>query len=333
MRRKEKEKIIKIKTQLRSFFSRKKELLKDALTLILIFAFSALLVLNHRQLLSKKAEEALKTQPAAENLANQEIEAKNEIENEAENPIINTRYWQMYKSDWYGFELKYPKDWSKPLIKSATGSTKWEYRYKFRKRKLEQNNPYLGFDVVVYNVRKIKELSNTEEFPKIKSPKLIKENFCQEIPGHLAENENYPAEQIYIGQDDECYNPAYFYTLTRDEYIYNIVPILNVENGEKVSSEEEIMEKFPEFISVSSTFNLIDIKRPAVAKPKLKPKITAPKPLAATKKDSQGRRICAKKNDKPSKSDKEKKKHLDMECCLDPDEYPNPWCYYPPKKK
>jgi hypothetical protein len=42
--------------------------------------------------------------------------------------------------------------------------------------------------------------------------------------------------------------------------------------------------------------------------------------------------VCAKKNDKPGKSNKGKSKHLDMECCLDPDEYPNPWCYYPPEK-
>lgn len=45
-----------------------------------------------------------------------------------------------------------------------------------------------------------------------------------------------------------------------------------------------------------------------------------------------GLRVCAKSNDKPSKSDKNKKGHMDMECCLDPDEIPNPNCYYDPKK-
>jgi hypothetical protein len=45
-----------------------------------------------------------------------------------------------------------------------------------------------------------------------------------------------------------------------------------------------------------------------------------------------GKRVCNKKNDHPSKSDKNKGKHMDMECCLDPDEIPNPHCYYNPAK-
>jgi len=58
------------------------------------------------------------------------------------------------------------------------------------------------------------------------------------------------------------------------------------------------------------------------------PKITAPRPVAA--KSVGGKLVCAKKTDHPGKSKTNKKKHLDMECCLDPDEYPNPWCYYNP---
>jgi hypothetical protein len=59
--------------------------------------------------------------------------------------------------------------------------------------------------------------------------------------------------------------------------------------------------------------------------------INAPKPNIS-KSDSAGRRVCAKKNDQPAKSSVHKKTHMDMECCLDPDEIPNPHCYYPPSK-
>lgn len=45
-----------------------------------------------------------------------------------------------------------------------------------------------------------------------------------------------------------------------------------------------------------------------------------------------GRRVCSNNNDKPSYSKKNDKIHLDMECCLDPDEIPNSNCYYDPKK-
>jgi hypothetical protein len=252
------------------------------------------------------------------------------IENRAEDPPLNTADWQTYKIQWYGFELKYPKDWNNPLLKGAGVGSKWEYRYQFRKREVDKNNRYIGFDVVMYDVNKIKELSNTDEFPAIKNEELKNQGFCQAIEGHLGGNENYPAEQVYVGFNDNCYNFAYFYTLTRDQYVFNIVPILQEEKEKIARPEEEIIKEFPEFISASSTFNLIEIKRPkSVA---ANPKISAPRPVAAIKRDEKGRTVCAKKNDKPKKSKKGKKRHLDMECCLDPDEYPNPHCYYSPDK-
>lgn len=61
-----------------------------------------------------------------------------------------------------------------------------------------------------------------------------------------------------------------------------------------------------------------------------KPRITAPLPFVF--KMVNGRRVCNKDNDKPSKSRKYNYRHMDMECCLDPDEFPNPHCYYPPEK-
>jgi len=43
-----------------------------------------------------------------------------------------------------------------------------------------------------------------------------------------------------------------------------------------------------------------------------------------------GKYVCKKKHDYVGKSKTNNKGylHLDMECCLDPDEYPNPWCTY-----
>lgn len=80
-----------------------------------------------------------------------------------------------------------------------------------------------------------------------------------------------------------------------------------------------------------------DISAPFPAKPKSVAKIETKSQvkaiaLAAYKKDEKGRLVCSKKNDKPSKSDSNKKGHMDRECCLDPDEVPNPRCYYPVSK-
>jgi hypothetical protein len=69
---------------------------------------------------------------------------------------------------------------------------------------------------------------------------------------------------------------------------------------------------------------------PAKTVKAVRPAISAPYPNSYKKVD--GRLVCAKKNDHPEKSKKNKKKHMDMECCLDPDEAPNPHCYYPTKK-
>jgi len=100
-------------------------------------------------------------------------------------------------------------------------------------------------------------------------------------------------------------------------------------NPKELSDKQTILNQFPEFFNVAAHFDLIPIQRPKPLPPK--PKITAPMPLDY--KEVGGRLVCRKgSSDKPSKSNKGKGKHLDMECCLDPDEYPNPHCYYPPEK-
>ncbi len=52
-------------------------------------------------------------------------------------------------------------------------------------------------------------------------------------------------------------------------------------------------------------------------------------PLPVSAKKVNGKLVCAKKNDKPRKSkENHNGMHWDRECCLDPDEWPNPWCTY-----
>lgn len=93
-----------------------------------------------------------------------------------------------------------------------------------------------------------------------------------------------------------------------------------------------------ETASPAVTTKPVSTKKPVVAaaKPKLPSGYIAPGLKAGYpaiyKKDSQGRLVCPTKNDKPAKSKKDKPTHIDMECCLDPDEIPNPHCYYPREK-
>ncbi len=238
--------------------------------------------------------------------------------------------WKEYKSNWYGFKIKYPQDWKYPLVNKVRQGSRADYRVSFLSNRQDKN--FIGFDVAVYDINKIKELSATDEFPKIKTEQLKDSEQCKIIEGHIIETGDYPAEEIYIPLADDCYEKTFFFSVVNGQYIYNLAPVLRAGtefNGDPMIG---VSDDLPEFFSAISQFENIEIVRP---KPKPKapapPKITAPYPVSY-KKDSIGRLICAKKNDKPSKSKKNKNKHLDMECCLDPDEYPNPHCYYPVEK-
>lgn len=244
---------------------------------------------------------------------------------------IDINGWKKYQSQWYGFEVKYPNSgWEIPKSLSRSASSKWEYRFQFRKSAESSGelNPYVGFDVVVYSLAKARELFDTEEFPRLKDVSSKGDGTCETIDGHIIETGDYPAEEIYIPPTDNCYEPTLFFSFTKGEYSYNLVPA--VRDGFSVSGDSmiEVADKFPEFFSVASTLDSIDIVRPKPKPPT--PKITARYPVSYKKVN--GKLVCATKNDKPAKSTKNKKKHLDLECCLDPDEYPNPWCYYDPKK-
>lgn len=264
---------------------------------------------------------------AVEKIIEEDLELKNSNEIKTIQEQISTENWKEYKSDWYGFKIAYPQEWKTPVVQPKNKSSQALYRVSFVSDKSEDKN-VVGFDVAVYDVASVKEIFKTDEFPKLKNEVSKDEESCENIEGHLLETGDYPAEEIYIPLGDDCYDAALFFSVLNGQYIYNITPKLKV--GAVINNDPmvELSDNLPEFFEAVSLFENIDIVRP---KPKpVQPRITAPKP--ASYKIVNGRIVCAKKNDKPGKSDKGKGKHLDMECCLDPDEYPNPHCYYDPVK-
>lgn len=236
---------------------------------------------------------------------------------------IDTSAWKDYQSNWYGFKIKYPQDWKAPVVQPNSKISSAVYRVFFATNNQENKN-FRGFDVAIYDIAKTKEFFQTDEFPELKDASLKDAESCKNIEGHMIETGDYPAEEIYIPQGDDCYDSVLFFSVVNGQYIYNMVPRLKddaVMNGDLTVA---VSDNLPEFFEVVSSFENINIVRP---KPKpVAPKITAPMPVSY--KVVGGRLVCANKNDKPSKSDKGKGRHLDMECCLDPDEYPNPHCYY-----
>jgi hypothetical protein len=236
---------------------------------------------------------------------------------------IDTKEWGQHQSNWYGFKIKYPENWKNPHASTFIKNSRADYRVSFLVNTPESKD-FIGFEVAVYDINKVKELSATDEFPKLKNEQPGEYNQCKIVTENMIETGNYPAEEIYIPLENECYESTLFFSVVDGQYIYNIVPLLK--NGVFLDSDPllAVSDNLPEFFAAVSQFENIDIIRPK-SKPVQK-KITAPKPVAY--KIFNGKMVCDKKNDKPSKSDKNKKKHLDMECCLDPDEYPNPHCHY-----
>lgn len=312
----------------------KTNMTRDAVIVMVVVIISALTIYVDRQVTLKKIETSRVLQEssmvALENSISVDIAKAQEA--------IDMTVWKMYRNEYYGFELRYPENWNSPKSQNRTAASKWEARYQFRGKISDANNSYAGFDVAVYDLAKVKELSGTDEFPTFKNESLKTDPACQLFSGYLIETGDYPAEEVYVPLDDKCYNQSLFFHIIKDQYIYNIIAITKNTPSVEDDNQVRIKNNFPEFFAVVATFDNVDIVRPKsspktiAARPaQVKPKITAPKPVMY-KVDGAGRLVCSKKNDKPKKSKKNKSKHLDMECCLDPNEYPNPWCYYDPKK-
>ena len=238
---------------------------------------------------------------------------------------IDTTAWDTYQNKWYGFEIQHPDSWkNNTQYKTATEkSAVYETIYKFRRDGEGASEIYEGYDVKIYSVKKTKNIESTNDIHK-KEGAPEDASVCPPISEEMNFGpENFYFQKVSLKDDNPCYEPAYFYSLAKGDYIYNIVPAVG-ESGERFSNpEKETTKIFPEYKEAVNSFKFIPIVRP---QPKPKPKITAQRPVSA--KVVNGKLVCAKKNDKPRKSKQDKGKHLDLECCLDPDEYPNPWCTY-----
>ena len=101
------------------------------------------------------------------------------------------------------------------------------------------------------------------------------------------------------------------------------------EKEEKISSDQ-CKENYDEYLEELEKEEKEKMEKLNTVRAQAKPRINARKPYVFDVVG--GRKVCNKKNDKPSKSKNNKRGHMDMECCLDPDEIPNPHCYYPSSK-
>jgi hypothetical protein len=332
----------------------KKEIWKKNLVLILILAL--ILVLNGwlyfkgRKIdesidqLAKQQESPGVARVTSEENANNNTAPKDNLDGltEQEKKIVQDlldkkelESWKDYKNTAYSFMLKYPSDWPDPVTVKPEDGNKYRFKVSFRNGAPNQDGTgqapeekdQKGFDIYVYRLLKSKSYIQPDYSDNLIKKESAAEDYsnCGEI-GTVSIGENkYPAMEMYHLQNDPCFRETYFLVLEKGAFIFDIVPVPSGGVGyDNYDGRRKVAETLPEFGKVLNSFNFFQV---AARKTTVVRRITAPKPVAKTK-NVGGKRMCAHKNDKPKKSKTNKKKHMDMECCLDPDETPNPWCTY-----
>jgi hypothetical protein len=266
-------------------------------------------------------------------IGNKEAEAppteaeKKFIGETVEEPIVDMTGWDTYRNQWYGFEIQHPDSWTNMQYRTAASKdSRYETVYKFRKDSGGENDPYVGFDVSIYSTKKAASVDQTDDIQK-KNGAPEDTSSCQFSQDLTLGEENNAFQKVSVGRGNACFEPTYFFSVQKGNFRYDIVPIANDKAESPANIEQDVNQYFPEYKEVVSSLKFIPVTKPSVSKTVSKPRISAPRPVSA--KVVGGRLVCAKKNDHPGKSQNGNKPgHMDMECCLDPDERPNPWCSY-----
>ncbi|HLM84395.1 MAG TPA: hypothetical protein VK254_04290 [Candidatus Bathyarchaeia archaeon] len=243
-------------------------------------------------------------------------------------PVVDITGWDTYRNQWYGFEIKHPDNWTNMIFKTAGAkSSRYDVVYKFRKEESGENDPYIGFDVAVYPTKKADSLENTNDVVK-RDNAPEDTSSCPLSDEMILGEENIVFQKASVRKGNACFEPAYFFSIKKDDYLYDIVPVAREEAEAPVNPEQDVNEKFPEYKQVVASFKNIPISRP----------LALPRAVARSRpsfkschlsggKVSGGKIICAAKHDHPRNSPN-KGHHMDEDCCMDPDESRNPCCSY-----
>lgn len=239
-------------------------------------------------------------------------------------PVPNpTADWKDYSSARYGFSLKYPAGWQPPQEISPGKDENFIQKISFDEKGIVSDKITVqGFDVFIYSASRFPGPAGTDNLKK-KNENVSSEN-CPRFEDITLGQVGYPAKEVNVTADNPCWEETFFYSLTVNGYTFNIVPrtpkgFASLGRDIKIP----LVNVFPEFYDVASTLTFAERQSAVSQAPRrIAEQIASPPAVRYTA----GQR-CAVKNDHPSYS-KTKGKHMDEDCCPDPDEWPNPKCAY-----
>jgi glutaredoxin len=245
-------------------------------------------------------------------------------------PVVqdDTLAWKTYQDKMTGFSVKYPDHWPNPGVEEGNSSSKYLKKVSFSNGLNATDKNLKGYNIYIYSGTKISGPAGTDNLSPQNSA-TYKANNCDKSEFQQATlgEGGYPAQEVDIKNNDRCFTEAYFYSVARGKYIYNIVPVVGeTDSPIDIGEKGDVIAGFPKFFEILSTLVLPQEEQKAqVEKDIIQKNIVQKK--AAPRRVLISKARCPHKNDHPRKS-KTKGPHMDEDCCMDPDEWPNPRCQY-----
>ena len=276
--------------------------------------------------------------------------------------------WKIYRNQKYGFEIGYPENWPAPKESLPQNiNEEYELKISFKNNPIKISNvsarkllasksknyqdekkignfdlgvkyseisdpsnsvkisrnsrkdisPEIekdkGFDVFIYSLTKL-PTSSKNSIPVNKKYSLETTYNFNNPNASIANPSQCYSERISLAKDSFYFKKAYFYNVSHEKYAFNIVPYYNGKNDNKIQSDDI----FPEFYQSLFSFGFRQ-ELPPILEPRFKRKTFV----------TRGTIKCVH-GGKPQMS-KTKGRHMDEDCCPDPDEWPKPGCAYSAK--
>jgi len=239
----------------------------------------------------------------------------------------DTVNWKIYRDDLSGFSIKYPDRWDNPTVNKGGNYLE---KISFSNGLDSSDEDYKGFQVYLYDAGKYPGPAGTDNLTP-KNSVTFKASSCAQAEFGEASigDEDYAGQEVFVTGESECFKETYFFSVTRSGYTLNLVPeVGQVDSPLGNDIKSEVIMGFPKFFELISTLIIPEKK---IVKEDVPEEKTITDPVV--KKAPPHRTLvklgtCRHKNDHPRKSKTKKHRHMDEDCCMDPDEWPNPRCQY-----
>lgn len=281
---------------------------KDKISLNILFAISGLLavslLLNGLFSIYLKDNFPKKQEKNTDFGANQkgwpQVKVKRKIP-------INTADWKIYQNNFYNFEIKYPNSWNAPEEeKILDHDFAYEYKIIFSPDGTKQNGSAEGFTIYIYKTEPCVDDLNFASGQNFSSSNQLSSNLTPQCSTHKA---------IVINGNND-----YFYEFSGKIYTFTIFPFPADENNPILTENSH-----DQFEAAIRTITLNSIPKPESKIIYVAPKKPAVKGSNVVV-SSRGQK-CPNPGQKPQKS-QTKGRHVDEDCCPDPDEWPKSGCAY-----